>query len=278
MLETKKPYLANLIYTLLGFLVSLFALYKDERSLSLVILLGLQLILLYKYKLKIIKIFYILQLGSYLVASIGFYFYLNDNINKNSNSLVIAIFLLLIALNILSYLAVEHQIAKDGGEKEANEEKKMKVVLVVVVGLLGFIAVKTLNPMIASNNTTTENKIFNSSSFEDCLLENLKNAQTTEAIALTTQACRNKFPSKSTEIKQGINLCKIYWDGWKFSLGDMTNNKDFTLYKVAKDGVDAVEVGIPKQMLKAFETKSIQYKDVDDLFQKNVDSVLRLCN
>jgi hypothetical protein len=253
--------LSNLIYTLLGFLVSLFALYKDERSLSLVILLGLQLILLYKYKLKIIKIFYILQLGSYLVASIGFYFYLNDNINKNSNSLVIAIFLLLIALNILSYLAVEHQIAKDGGEKEANEEKRMKVVLVVIVGLLGFISVKILNPITLSDNTTAESKILNSTSFEDCLLENLKNAKSTEAIALTTQACRSKFPSKTSEVKQGINLCKIYWDGWKFTLGDVKNNKDFALFKAPIDGVDAIEIGIPKQMLLAFDAKSIQYKD-----------------
>ena len=132
MLETKKPYLINLIYTLLGFLISLIAVYNDNRGLIIVVLLGLQLFLLYTYKLKLIKIFYILQFVSSLVGAIGIYIYIEDNPSNPLNSLIISSALIYLLLIILSYIAVEHQIAKDGGEKEANEEKRMKVVLVVV--------------------------------------------------------------------------------------------------------------------------------------------------
>ena len=47
---------------------------------------------------------------------------------------------------------------------------------------------------------------FGPNTYEECILEKLKNAHTDEAVALVKRACRSKFSEKSTEVFVSIKL------------------------------------------------------------------------
>jgi hypothetical protein len=155
MLETKKPYLANFVYTSLGFILSLIAVFNDSRSILIALMLGLQVFLLYQKKLKLIKIFYIVQLIFYLLTTIGFYYIIADDKIPSLN-IIIPVYIIFLSLVILSYLAVEHQIAKDGGAKENKTEKIMITLLSLVIIMIIFILINIMNP---NQSEDSKNKI-----------------------------------------------------------------------------------------------------------------------
>ena len=155
MLETKKPYIANFVYTLLGFILSLIAVFSDSRSILIVLMLGLQVFLLYQKKLKLIKIFYIVQLICYLLTTIGFYFIIADD-KIPSIDIIIPVYIIFLSLTILSYLAVEHQIAKDGGAKENKTEKIMLTLLTSIIIMVIFIIITLIN---TNQNSISKNDI-----------------------------------------------------------------------------------------------------------------------
>ena len=137
--------------------------------------------------------------------------------------------------------------------------------------------VKIISAVLLCSVNAAQAGIFGPANYDECILENLKNASTPAAVATMKTACSNKFPNKNSAAPQGVRLCKIFWDGWKFSLGDMKGNKDFITYSIEKDGVDTVQFSLPRQMEKEFNKSGATYKSAEDVFRKNLDAVMLLC-
>ena len=69
--------------------------------------------------------------------------------------------------------------------------------------------------------TTSNASILGASSYEDCILENMKNVSNSEVANQIASACRTKFPNKAapSRSRNGIKECRLYWDGWKLVKG-----------------------------------------------------------
>ena len=139
---------------------------------------------------------------------------------------------------------------------------------------------------IASLAIAFESKsgLFGPSTFEECLLDNVKNAKTNDAVAAVTSACSMKFQNKDQKNKPtSIQICKIYWDGWKFVQGDRPNAEYMTL-EHSFLGAKALQLSLPRAMGKYLEvekeTKSdeLDYKSkYGKFFSDNYSQIRSLC-
>lgn len=127
--------------------------------------------------------------------------------------------------------------------------------------------------------------IFSPSSYEECLLENLKNAKNPEAVDTMKNACALKFPPKPPETKKpaGLKVCKIYWDGWRLIKGEI-KHPDYIKVTISYHGADSLEMSIPKSMGKNFDIEKELNKDEIDyktkwgiFFSKNIQNIISIC-
>ena len=68
--------------------------------------------------------------------------------------------------------------------------------------------------------------LFGPSTYEECVLENLKNAKTNDAVVTVHAMCKAKFQKEKSSKDAGIKICKLYWNGWDLVLGDKSNDKN----------------------------------------------------
>jgi len=126
--------------------------------------------------------------------------------------------------------------------------------------------------------------LFGPSTFEECLLDNMKNAKTNDAVAAVTSACSMKFQNKEKKNKpSSVQICKIYWDGWKFVQGDKPNAEYMTLEHTFL-GAKALELSLPKTMGKYLEVEKETKSDELDFkskygkfFNDNYGQIKNLC-
>ena len=126
--------------------------------------------------------------------------------------------------------------------------------------------------------------LLGASTFEECLLDNLKNAKTSEAVNAMTAACSMKFNKPVESAKSsGLKICKIYWDGWKFVLGGKPN-KDYNVYRHSFQGADALEISIPSGMAKFLEVETTTKQPImsydtkyGKFFSENYPTIRSLC-
>ncbi|MBU3713084.1 MAG: hypothetical protein FGM21_15015 [Limnohabitans sp.] len=126
--------------------------------------------------------------------------------------------------------------------------------------------------------------LFGPASYEECLLENVKNAKTNDAVNAIALACEMKFPAKvETPKSRSVKVCQIYWDGWKFVEGDRPNSSYMTLEHTFL-GAKALELSIPRAMGKYLEVeKDTSGPDLDykskygKFFSENYGQIRRLC-
>lgn len=120
--------------------------------------------------------------------------------------------------------------------------------------------------------------LFEPKNYEECLLENIKNANNDQAVAAVTLACRNKFKNIQPKSVEGIKKCQLYWDGWKLVAGNNFPTGSFIIYDIAKEGVAVIELGLPKSMSETFKKRAGgEDKSVEDFLNQKADSVMRIC-
>jgi hypothetical protein len=96
--------------------------------------------------------------------------------------------------------------------------------------------------------------LFGPKTYEDCILQNMKDVKSDDAAKAITSACAMKFtrkndtPTKTT----GVWVCRVYWDGWRFLPITQPLGPEFVVRELFKNGVKIVEVSIPKTMLEEF--------------------------
>ena len=105
--------------------------------------------------------------------------------------------------------------------------------------------------------------LFGPSTFEECLLDNMKNAKTDNAVSAVKSACAMKFPIKDTKEKSSsVKLCKLYWDGWKFVEGGKPNN-DYDKLIISYLGAPSLELSLPRSMINYLEYDKAKSKELD---------------
>jgi hypothetical protein len=120
--------------------------------------------------------------------------------------------------------------------------------------------------------------LFEPKTYEECVLENIKNANNEQAVSAVAQACRNKFKNNQTRSVEGIKKCQLYWDGWKLVAGNNFPAVGFIIYKIAKDGVAVIDLGLPKSMSDEFKKRAGgEDKNVEDFLNQKADSVMKIC-
>lgn len=105
--------------------------------------------------------------------------------------------------------------------------------------------------------------LFAPSTFEECLLDNMKNAKTDDAVSAVKSACAMKFPIKDTKEKSSLlKICKLYWDGWKFVEGSKPNN-DYDVLTISYLGAPSLELSLPRSMINYLEYDKAKSKELD---------------
>jgi hypothetical protein len=134
------------------------------------------------------------------------------------------------------------------------------------------------------SHTASHSSIFGPRNYEECLLDNLKNAKTSEAVNAMEAACSMKFnkPVESSK-SSGLKICQIYWDGWKFVLGGKPN-KDYDVYIHSFRGADTLEISIPIGMAKFLEVETSTKQPImsydtkyGKFFSDNYPTIRSLC-
>ena len=101
------------------------------------------------------------------------------------------------------------------------------------------------------------------STYEECLLDNVKNAKTNEAVSAVIAACALKFQNKDKKsTSPSVKICKLYWDGWKFAEGERPNN-DYIVQKISYLGALSLELSMPRSMVEYLEIEKSKDKEVD---------------
>jgi hypothetical protein len=132
---------------------------------------------------------------------------------------------------------------------------------------------------ILFSTSTYSFNLFGPKNFDECVLENMKNAKTEQAVSVVMYSCKNKFPDAPIKKEDGIKICYLYWDGWKLVLGNRYKHPDFKTYEIERNGVKTVEFSLPKKMAEEFKKRSKgEDKNVDEFFKQNVNTVMSLCS
>jgi len=106
---------------------------------------------------------------------------------------------------------------------------------------------------------------FGPSTYDECILEELKSGMTDTQTVLVMEACRNKFSSQKESTnghKEGMHspvedisgACYVYWDGRGWKKGQ-TNGDRFYRLKFGRYGVHTHTASIPSEMAKEFSIK-----------------------
>lgn len=106
------------------------------------------------------------------------------------------------------------------------------------------------------------------SNYEDCVLENLKNAKTDLAVQTVYSICKQKFPDKTTKNNQNEvpQECLLFWNGLKttvLSKEPYEWKKTYSKYEVARYGMSMGLVFVPKSIEFNKDTEFLIYKQVD---------------
>ena len=106
------------------------------------------------------------------------------------------------------------------------------------------------------------------SNYEDCVLENLKNAKTDLAVQTVYAMCSEKFQSKPT--RKGHNEipqeCLLFWNGLKTAVLSKEPNdwkKNYSKYQVTRYGMGVGLVFVPKGIELNKDTELLIYKQVE---------------
>lgn len=106
------------------------------------------------------------------------------------------------------------------------------------------------------------------SNYEDCVLENLKNAKTDLAVQTVYAMCSEKFQSKPS--KKGQNeipqQCLLFWNGLKTTVLSKEPNdwkKNYSQYQVSRYGMSVGLVFVPKGIEFNKDTELLIYKQVE---------------
>ena len=118
--------------------------------------------------------------------------------------------------------------------------------------------------------------LFGASSYEECVLENLKNAKTDVAVNTVHAMCSTKFSKEKSSKENGVKICKLYWNGWELKVNDkvMENNK-FTIYEFGKNDLKTLEITLPNEM---FKNNSNKEKAAEGFYNEHAYEVRRLCS
>ena len=77
--------------------------------------------------------------------------------------------------------------------------------------------------------------IFGATSYEECVLDNIKNAQTNDAVNTVHAMCSAKFSKDKNAKDEGVKICKLYWNGWELKSLDKTLEKINLLHLTLRD-------------------------------------------
>jgi hypothetical protein len=128
--------------------------------------------------------------------------------------------------------------------------------------------------LVTSNCSAFE--IFGPKTFEDCLLQNLKGVNSTEAVNAITAACSIKFnKSASDNSSDGIKKCFVYWDGTQLVLGDKKPSSSFTTFRKTYNDVPILDISFPNVMTKSWGAD--RDKNADIFFNTYYQSIRSIC-
>ena len=111
--------------------------------------------------------------------------------------------------------------------------------------------------------------LFGPSNYEECVLENVKTAQTDRAVSAVMLMCQEKFPEtlKVEPPRKDGEKCYVYWDGNKFQLDTSSSQRKdkskFSEYEISRWGVPLIISRIPKTMTDYF-LQNKTYKNMFD--------------
>jgi hypothetical protein len=131
--------------------------------------------------------------------------------------------------------------------------------------------------------TTSNASILGASSYEDCILENMKNVSNSEVANQIAAACRTKFPSKAapSRSRNGIKECRLYWDGWKLVKG-VKPSEEFKTLILSFDGTPTLFLSLHKKMLEELGADKMQPGTnldgkMDAFISKNMPTINAYC-
>jgi hypothetical protein len=113
--------------------------------------------------------------------------------------------------------------------------------------------------------------LFGPSNYEECVLENVKTAQTDRAVTAVRQTCQSMFPEtlKVEPPRKDGEKCYVYWDGNKFQLDTSSSQRKdkskFSEYEISRWGVPLIISRIPKTMTDYF-LQNLQNKTDKNMF------------
>jgi len=106
--------------------------------------------------------------------------------------------------------------------------------------------------------------------YDECILENIKNAKNDTAIAAVYMSCSSKFPTKDlpNEAKNSeLELCRLYWDGLnvkKISSEPTESNLKFKKISIARYGIPLAEVFVSERFIEDDKSKAEIYSIVEN--------------
>lgn len=117
--------------------------------------------------------------------------------------------------------------------------------------------------------------LFGATTYEECVLDNIKNAQTNDAVNTVHAMCSAKFSKDKNAKEEGVKICKLYWNGWELKSLDkpLEKNKFFT-FDIARYEVKALEISLPKEMVNTPKREDFGTK----FFNEHINEVMRLCS
>jgi hypothetical protein len=103
--------------------------------------------------------------------------------------------------------------------------------------------------------------LFGPSTYDDCILDGVKEAKTELAVKAVYQSCRNKFPKEVANREKSppklVEPCGVYWTGREFKMGSTAGDDSFERYSYEYHGVEVSIVAIPKTMAQALGIGSL---------------------
>ena len=105
------------------------------------------------------------------------------------------------------------------------------------------------------------------SNYEDCVLENIKDAKTELGIQTVYMMCREKFSEKNTKKnKEEIpQTCLLFWNGLKTTILQSEPRewrKNYAQYAIERYGMTVAKVFVPKAFELNKESESLMYREV----------------
>jgi hypothetical protein len=129
--------------------------------------------------------------------------------------------------------------------------------------------------------------LFGPSTYDDCILDGVKQAKTDLAVQAVYQSCRNKFPNavgsdnKSPKVAEP---CNVYWTGREFKIGSTVGDDSFLRFGFDYLGVEVSVISIPKIMAQTLGVESMSLgsnatdsKKFRDFLNKQWTNLAALC-